>query len=68
MDPNIAATVIASNFSDTGSDKMDMTTATDTAKDSESLDPNVASDNVSDTVPIQLLASATLWVQLRQRI
>ena len=72
LDPNIAATVIASNLekgttmpldpnvtSDTGSDKMDKITATDTAKDSESLDPNIASDKGSDTVPIQLSASAT---------
>ena len=59
LDTNIAGTVIASNFSDTGSDKMDLTTATDMAKDSESLDRNVKPDNVSDTVPTQLLASAT---------
>jgi hypothetical protein len=51
LDPNIT--------SDTESDKMEMTTATDTAKDSESLDPNIASDKGSDTVPIQLSASAT---------
>ena len=67
-----SATAIASNLEDgmimpldpnmtseTGSDKMDMTTAIDTAKDSESLDPNIASDKGSHTVPIQLSASAT---------
>ena len=36
LDPNIT--------SDTGSDTMDMTTATGMAKDLESLDPNIASD------------------------
>jgi len=67
-----SATAIASNSKDgmimplepnktseTGSDEMDMTTAIETAKDSESLDLNVASDKGSDTVPIQLSASAT---------
>jgi hypothetical protein len=70
--PSGSATAIASNLeegmtmpldpnitSDTGSNTMDMTTATDTAKDSESLDPNIAPDKGSDTVPIQLSASAT---------
>jgi hypothetical protein len=45
--------------SKTDSDQMDMTTAIETAKDLESLDPNVASDKGSDTVRIQLSASAT---------
>ncbi len=51
LDPNITT--------DTGSDKMDMTTATDIAKDLESLDPNIALDKGSDTVPILPSASAT---------
>ncbi len=45
--------------SKTDSDQMDMTTAIETAKDLESFDPNVASDKGSDTVQIQLSASAT---------
>ncbi len=56
LDPNIT--------SDTGSDTMDMTTATDTAKDSESLDPNIALYKGSDTVPIQLSASATAMASI----
>ena len=72
-----SATAIASNLKDgmimplepnktseTGSDQMDMTTAIETAKDSESLDLNVASDKGSDTVPIQLSVSATAIASL----
>ncbi len=59
LDPNIT--------SDTGSDTMDMTTATDMAKDLESLDPNIASDKGSDTVPIQSSASATAMASVTAR-
>jgi len=72
-----SATAIASNSEDgmimplepnktseTGSDNVDMTTAIETAKDSESLDLNVASDKGSDTVPIQLSVSATAIASL----
>ena len=45
LDPN--------KTSETGSDQMDMTTAIETAKDSESLDLNVASDKGTDTVRTQ---------------